>query len=274
MLDAGRTQVDQISPADRRGLCLPAWILRRIVSKPWGVLSQTQRDGLRDVLADALAHTDPGRFPRHSFHGIDPVLKTCFDGLPQLSFTEVKAHVCCGDGLTVTESQPAKREIGIYLQRPRENMSVQEVLQFLLGRRAAKHKIPCNESGRCVGPRFSVRLILDRMPPVLLAHTTTPISEKDNETYRLFEPLELTYRSTRGEQTIRYSPLGCVIELNWNHFVVRWRTVEDGREQIIHYDGITSPKATKVPGWWTGIRGADEEGKSGTGVVVAFYEKV
>ena len=278
MLDAGRIQVDQISPAQLACLGQPAGALRRIVSKPWGVLSQTQRDGLRDVLADALTHTDPRRFPRHSPHSIDEVLKICFDRLPQLSFTGVKAHICCNDELTIKGSQSATREIGFYLQRPRENMSVQDVLQSMLSRRAPKHKIPCDDSGCCTGPRFSIRLILDRMPPILLTYALAPISEKENKTFQLFKRLELIYYTTRGEQTIRYSPLGCVIILDWGHFVVRWRTVEDGQEQIIHYDGMTSSKATKVKGWWAGLgscaRSTKMGSRSGSGVVAAFYRKV
>jgi hypothetical protein len=62
-LDTGRLQIDQICPNAQAELTVLAALLRRIVSKPWGLISSVQRSALRDVLATELLVMDSKRFP-------------------------------------------------------------------------------------------------------------------------------------------------------------------------------------------------------------------
>jgi hypothetical protein len=276
MLDAGRVQIDQISPSRRASLPVPADVLRQLVARPWGLLSQHQRDGLRDVLVDTLAHTNSELFPRHEFQSVNRLLDVGFDQLPQLSWTEITASVCCDGQLAVADTQKTRRVTGFQLMRKAEDSSTQDLTNDILGRTRSPDVTPCSLGVKCTGARFRTRLILDRMPPVLLLHLPQPISEEEEAVWKLLEPVDLTYESSRGQKSIRYTPLGCVLMVNWTHFVVRWKAKREGRDQIIHYDGMVSAQVSEVGSWWAGLgnRKGQKGKKQHTGIVAMFYRQV
>ncbi len=271
MLDAGRIQIDQLAPSSRGKLGEPALILRRIVASPWGLLTQRQRDELRNVLGDGLDRADADRFRRGRFQDVIEVVQACFHRLPQVSFTEVRASRCCDGHMVVSEGQAAERTAGFYLPGNDGNASVQEMMERILGPKPTSVSTRCSRQNECTGTCSRFRLVLDRMPPTLLLYLPRPISEKANDVWRLFERLDVAYQDTRGGQTIQYEPVGCVMFVHGNHFVVRWKAKgeDDG---IIEYDGMSGAEVSVVANWWKGL--SKRKGKTSAGVLAMFYRQI
>ena len=268
VLDAGRTQIDQISPPARALLRVPAAVLRRIVAKPWGILTTEQRTQLRDFLAEELSKASPTKFPLKKWRSANEALVYILDRLPQLSFTAVRrAQVCC-DELPWSPGMRPERMTGMQVTvvgGEHERLSLQQAMtRILRGSRVASSE-PCSRQGECTRKRYERNVCLDRFPPVLLLHTPEPISRADNDRWKLFEPLDLVYQKASGLKQIRYSPLGCVMCANKNHFLVRWSMGEGTESRIMQYDGKMSERTMPVKDWWAGLRD--------TTVVAVFYRE-
>lgn len=269
-LNAGRTQIDQISPASLTALTEPARILRHISSSPWGTLEQGQRDRARDYLAESLVKVDSRRFGRGTYMAIYDVAEVVLSGLPQLSHTATKSGVCCDGVLGLAMERPITRDVGFHLPgHTTDRKSMEDVIRGLMtDSRHSSDREPCSNGDRCDRSRQSGLLILDRLPPILLLYLPDAVSKKEDQFRKCFTPQHISYRDTRGRSNVVYMPLGCVILLNGNHFVVRWMRGGSASAEILHYDGMKSPEVTVVRGWWDGLPTGNFVGMSANVVAV------
>lgn len=271
-LDAGRIQIDQITAAKQRTLSEAARILRQVVTRPWGTLTPTQRNQLRDILADTLSDDGSGKFVRGNYLDIHDVLLQCLGGLPQISYTTAVVKRCCDGLLCLPNSVEVRRSVGFWLTRKENHLSVQQAVQDLFAKTPCKSEYQCNRNEACIRSLTRFNLILDRLPPILLLHLPSPVSHQDDKIWKLFEDLTFTYTDTTGDKKPTYTPLGCIIVQNRNHFMVRWQE-RYGYESIIHYDGLVSDRAHKVDGWWAGLTD-EKSGGIRMEISVMFYIQV
>lgn len=228
-----------------------------------------------------LKAANPTVFPRYSHLPIIPVITTGLNRLPQASYTAMVGTTCCDNILTFLPPVPAKRRTGFEVTRADPSWSLKEVMANLLGPRSTPQVETCTKARQCIGSRVRSLVVLDRLPPTLLLHLPEPITQKEDQVWRLFEPMELAYRTTRGMIRVRYQPVGCVVMISWDHFVVRWRNEKDGSSQILQYDGLESPNASKRPSWWEENDSKQErprksgakKASNGSGVVTMFYQQ-
>jgi hypothetical protein len=92
-------------------------------------------------------------------------------------------------------------------------------------------------------------VFLDRLPPTLLLHLPALVTQGQDLVWQLFAPMELSYLTTKGTRRVRYRSAGCVAMISWGYFVVKWGKEENGRHQIIYYDGLKSPHVSNLSGW-------------------------
>jgi len=273
-LDIGRIWIDQITDEQAGHLSEPATVLRHLCKKPWGCITQIQRNRLRDVLAEALQSTKPLLFAPGEFLPIHELIDTCFAGVPQASYTFMRATLCCDGILIMPDSVNVTREVGFHMMRDRAGLSSQQILQSSFSDRPATNREPCSQGDQCSLARTSMTMVLDRLPPTLLFHTYHQVSKEDDKIWRFFEPLDITYHTTKGIARARYSPVGCIFWVNQSHFVARWkgRHPTSSRaygEQIWHYDGMRSGAVREVTDWWAEI--GDEKGNTKGSLAMMFY---
>jgi hypothetical protein len=278
-IDAGRAQVDQLKPDLELTLPLAAVAIRILVGELWGTLDQGQRDALRNKVADMLTAMSPEDFPRYSPLRITPVVTMGLNRLPQVSYTAMPGSTCCDGVLMFSRSVTPERRTGFEITRENPSWSLEQVMAHLLGPRPMRQHQACTNGRQCVGPRMRSLVFLDRLPPTLLLHLPAPVTQGQDLVWQLFAPMELSYLTTKGTRRVRYRPAGCVVMISWGHFVVKWGKEENGRHQIIYYDGLKSPHVSNLSGWWDETHEPRERPRksgaprasNGSGVVTMFY---
>jgi hypothetical protein len=110
------------------------------------------------------------------------------------------------------------------------------------------------------------------MPPTLLLHLPHSISKQANKSWRLFEVLDLVYHNTQGQQQIQYKPMGCVIMVGGNHFIVRWIAEDRNNGQMMEYDGIKGAEVSTTTDWWENLPRHRKE--KAVGGMAIFYRQV
>jgi hypothetical protein len=280
-MDAGRAQVDQLKPDLELTLPLVAVAVRILVGELWGTLNQGQRDALRDKVADMLTAMDPKDFPRYQPLRIAPVITIGLNRLPQVSYTAMPGSTCCDDILTFSPSVTPERRTGFEISREDPSWSLEQVMAHLLGPKPTPQREACTNGRQCAGSRVRSLVFLDRLPPTLLLHLPAPVTQEQDLVWELFTPMELSYLTTRGMMRVWYRPVGCVVLISWNHFVVKWRREEHDRHQIVYYDGLKSPRVSTLSGWWDETRGGRgrprkshaKKASNESGVVTMFYQQ-
>jgi hypothetical protein len=104
-----------------------------------------------------------------------------------------------------------------------------------------------------------------------------PTTQSEDARWKHFEPLDLTYETTRGSSKVSYEPVGCIMMRNWNHYIVRWKARNEDPEgqPIVHYDSLENPNISYKKDWWDDvIMSSTRRGGSQTGVVTLFYRQV
>lgn len=248
MLDAGRMQVDQITTEGMSQLPEPAQVLRKVVSREWGLLAQTKRDQMRDVLRYSLHQYDPARFPAApALLVATDVLDTCLHSLPQLSYTDIHAVRCCDNELRVSTGATPSRVNNLTVLTPPLQARLQASFD---GRPVPNSRFTCTRGEDCTRSYTTLSLVLDRMPPTLMIHLPS-VSLQQSHEWGLFDDVSLTYQGPRAEARVRYRAIGCVVRLGVTgvpHFVVVWRI----QDHYICYDGLKGGKVRRTKDWFDG----------------------
>lgn len=257
MLDIGRLRVDQISPASYEKLNIEAALLRRIVSKPWGLLSDEQRFHLREVLRHHLETANPVDFPLNAYQPVGDVLAHVFDRLPQMSWTSCRGLVCCDGRLQADKLVRVRRRAGfVLLFASGDEYTVGEKLQYERLDPSSNPEeqrstdVLCNFEGNCARVLSPLMVVLDRLPPTLFIRLG-PIPEGNNRTLRhMFDRINIRCNTPHGLTAVSYLPMGCIFLTGGNHFILRWQITARGVDIFMEYDGMLSAKFVKVQGWW------------------------
>lgn len=266
MLDAGRVQVDQISPHRKAQLPPVAAALRAIVATAWGNLTQAQRNSLRKILREELEQLDPDRFAVGDYCDVTEVMLYCFNELPQLSWTYIRASRCTDGALIMPSGERAQRRLGITYTRQRGNLSVAELMNAYMSWEPLT-VADCDHNGASSHAHTRGKLVLDRMPPVLYLNFPEPVKREADASLKMFESFEVIYTDTRGQQSIEYEAIGAVFMMNSDHFIVRW-VDRDNPERIVTYNDMTGPGVVRTTGgdWFKRLN-------KSAGVLGVFYRQ-
>jgi hypothetical protein len=87
---------------------------------------------------------------------------------------------------------------------------------------------------------MTVRMVLDRLPPTLAVSlnpgvqplTRTAISRG------VFRMLTVKYVGNGHNQVKEYRVVGCILRVNYNHFVARWKAKGDLGSGVVEHDSI------------------------------------
>jgi hypothetical protein len=266
-LDAGRTQIDQLSiRAFSQQKEVPKMI-RRIMGQLWGELDTQLRADQRNLVAKALAEYPGFDMPLGATLAISEVAIACFEGFAQLSYTATDVRICCDNVPRYTSTARVER-LHYY---PVSNMS--GGVQRALANGFAAHPITdlesragaCSRGRNCQHTPHVTRMVLDRLPPHFMIIMPKPI---DVSRSRLFSNIRFEYHKRKGWATVEYRVIGCIIHvIDTSHFIVRWRAEHAGETSstIVHFDGLSSEQADYVCSW------DKREGRQKLGVEVLFY---
>lgn len=265
MLDAGRLQIDQISFGQARQLNNPAALLRTIVRTPWGLLPQEKRDNLRDGLLKELEQYNPNQFATSDCLDIINVLEVCFDGLPQLSSTVIKAGVCCNQKITILSNRNAIRDHMLLIQK-----GTVHPLQALINLyycpttyTSEGSSSPCDLGSLCTKQVRGLHYILDRSSPSFLLTLSQPISRVEEDIFKGLQGFKLGhYWNGLDRDVVLYETVGCILKRSDNRYLCRWKN----GDKILQYDGMESAEVLEFPGgsWYQGCN---------TAIVAIFYRQ-
>ena len=124
---------------------------------------------MRDVLASQLSAMDARRFPPHQYIDVNDVVSVALAGLPQLSHTWCFARICCDQVLRVPDKPEIERATGFHIGLSSPSATVESALLESLGNFREREILrACSSGSKCMGEAWRQRIILDRMPPLLL----------------------------------------------------------------------------------------------------------
>ena len=234
--------------------------MREIVKYHWGILPPAMRTAFRDLLCQRLFETDPVLFPIASFRSAMDIAPIAFRHLPQLSFTQIFASCCCDSIILASNtSQPIyinALELG---PRPAETPSDTIARHFSVSKTLAAQDT-CTNGELCRRVIQERIFILDRPPPRLcvLFHKTPT---------QPFSPLRFPVQIQEEEQTLEYKPIGSILYINRNHYILRWKH-RTKSHTYIHYDDMKRDgQISHVKSWLEGLK-TDISGS------IIFYQQV
>lgn len=253
-LDAGRTQIDQLSLSAFQALPQVPQMIRRSLGQLWGELSRETRAGQRDLLAKALANRPGFPLPIKKMLPVTDVAVVCFEGLAQLSYTVVDATICC-DGKPDSTGAVFVERRHYYAITSMED-GVQGALSKAFDQCQVSPDdsgmVACSQGENCRRERNAVRVVLDRLPPVFMV--TFPDAPSVS-TESLYDNVRIKHLTRHGWTTTEYEVIGCILCVNHLrgllHFNTEWRAERDGEKTgpIVHYDGMKAEQATFAAEW-------------------------
>jgi hypothetical protein len=287
-LDAGRTRIDQL-PMDVMSALGPVpTCMRNIVSKYWGTETLDTRNTMRDELLRTLVKHNPAMHAAGRLQDVKTVIESCFSGLAQLSFTTIRADVCCDDIPYIRPGSTLIRRhfLEVPLKLLREGHSLAVALHHLF-QATGKASIPdaarslCSRGDLCRVEPKQAWVVMDRMPPILVVGLQQPVTLELEKTYRVFEVQEFGVQGPDEHYPVRYKPIGCIMKHgDEHHFTARWcadRSDEDAKG-IMYYDGAESDQAKFAETWWSPspFRPTTRSNISrrSLGPAVMFYERI
>jgi hypothetical protein len=248
MLDVGRCQVDQMTMEQQRGLGRVPLLLRAIVRAPWGEMDTGQLALLRDSLCEELEEYNPRMFKRGAYLSVAEVMDVVFDGLAQVSFTALRGTINChGDIISTTNTNLIGRRIGINIMNAMGGWRVAVANYF-----KAKDSGDVEECGTdCEGAfhHYKRIIVVDRLPPTLIITLGYKAYIKDVATREAVHTLSFPAQTSHGIKVYDFKVLGCIFQVNNNHFITRWR--QDGA--IVEYDSMVDGQPVSKADWWGGL---------------------
>lgn len=252
VLDVGRIQVDQLDPGAASEVPVSAHVLGKMVKRHWGLLPVAKRNEMRDALRGSLSREDSTKFPpAPALLPVSEVLGHCLEGVPQVSFSMIKAHRC-GDGLFHTSGRGTpQRYNSLYIAKFPVREGIQDILD--------SESITASHAG-CDGPRPCPNnhtrhwLIVDRMPPTLIVQLPDGAKQGKAVQAALFDEMTVEWNTPYDTQTTAYYAVGAIIatgKAESTHFVSVWRACES----FVLYDGMAKGGKARLIKDWAAIPG-------------------
>jgi hypothetical protein len=260
ILNLWRVQHDQLPGSAVDQLGLVSTLMRAMQLSPLGQLSDKQIQQSRDLLARSLQLVNPSRFPSRLFHMwvLEDVLEECLQGAPQLTFTWTLAQRCCDGRVRPSSAPKICRSTGIKFhegcQVLEEPMTGTDGLNmWFKGEKRLDFVSTCSRGKACTQKVVSQRVIIDRLPPMLMVNYTGGVN--DDQRLRMVGSHQVVYYlRNAGLQTVNYRAVGVVLQLGLNHFVTRWRNdLEEVSAEWVEWDGIKSARCRVINGWNSGL---------------------
>jgi hypothetical protein len=215
------------------------------------------------------------------------VVEACFEGLPQLSYTSVLIEVCY-DGILRLRPRTSATRRHLHEVSPAAiaaGRSVESALNDLFGpsRSMSGDKLTprCRRSDECDMHPVRQRVVLDRMPPILVVGFPIPITMEQEKVSKAVTVLELRIQGPKKAFCVKYKPLGCImLHRDEAHFTVRWVADRPGEDsgRIVYYDGMVNDQASDVGQFYDslGIGRATRhaQSKETRGPIIMFYSLV
>lgn len=273
-------QLDAISFRTILGLSSVQRQFRHILGRAWGAISQTSRDAARDGLKKQILLDYPTVYPaeNNGMALVADIIDVCFLGLPSFTYTEINAYVCCN----LEVAQIAKKEYKVLRARRRtlitidvgkrgaSKLSMQEMLQNYFRPKqdgCSGMRWACKEIG-CKGNPSKVRVVVDRMPPMLVVSLGGGMNVSDNLVRRPFHNVSIEHYTSGNTRikTATYYVDGAITNVG-AHFIARWKGKEQMSGAILHFDCKETQEVSSVQGWVDSLRRFDR-------ITVLFYRQM
>jgi hypothetical protein len=279
-LDLGRTQVDQLTLRQVRALEQAPKMVRSMLSQEWSSLSIQARDKQRDLLARALAEYPTLKFPLRQFLSVTEVVHVCFRGFPQLYYTSVVASVCCDYKPRPNPAMEVSHEHAFAFSGDKRTVQEDLIATFAVHRLSpTDDPMPnCSKGSDCKKRRWGVKLVLDRLPPVLIVTLSALLESSTSNPPANFANIRFSYMSRSGLVRVEYEAVGCILLVGRGHYIVRWRAERPGEThgKIINFNGmpVGTGRITWLDNWYGGVSGHRMTRSTGLDVEVIFYRQI
>jgi hypothetical protein len=237
-LNVGRVRIDQLNFQSLRALSEPARALRTACLSSWGTIEQDDRDTWRELLRAYTNKSNPQAFPLGQYTDVCTLFEVLLSGTPQIEFTTIRARRNAIGNFKVRRNQHPKRNQAIYLQHINSQQTSIE---------AGVHEYFNTTSAN---NNHTFKLVLDRLPPVLVIIPRQGITKGDERYRQLFTPLRVIHQTRQPARTSTlYSPCGSIFHVSDNHFVAAWRS-RGIQTDILHYDSMQNTRPSTSTSWW------------------------
>lgn len=284
-LDAGRIEADQIRFGDMEQLPPPAKKFRDIMLEHWGTVDSKKRSQLRDDLRRSLVREVKHFGGMTAAHPIETVVLECFRDLPQSTYTDVPAFMCCDEKPWVVsrDFHYQKRsffEIGEHTLT--SGGTIQGVLKNHFARCDAtvvSSSPACSNGVTCSRRHEKVITVIDRMPPVLVVGLPGHFTPSREKKHRALTELHFDVQILHSRERVEYVPIGCIVydpSMSPGHFTARWKAERHDDEGDLSYDGMKNEGRAGVVDKWYDIAARGRKGRrkvkdADEGPIIVFY---
>jgi hypothetical protein len=274
---AWRLVADQLSMDEVSYLQEAASTARQLVAmEEWGIMATRVRSRLRNTIRHELHQANPVCFPANAYWDITQVLYALADQVPQFSCHIGIYLFCCDGNKRMGSAANVKRILG--LPQVNDHQPLRTVLNEyftpgpdILNEHVPYHEVAssieaCTRGLQCIRERSIQRIVLDRLPPILIV-PTIECDQRLATRLELFTGFTFDYMDRVGTQQAAYEPRGVVFMIERNHYVIRWKCLL-AREEVREYDGMNGENCTRTDNWWQDLNVIN------TKVCIMIYTKV
>jgi hypothetical protein len=286
----GVRQADALSFEAMRRLPKPAAAMRALAESPWETLNSKQRNGLRDMVAQAYEEWSGGTWRVGNYADANELVLTLFKAFPSFQYITLDQYICCDGNALAADPPEIKRHITHSFDLA-ANLDGQDVVHFAgqslstafcsffapfhtrVGKPSnltetgdvATPFTPCTAGTHCRGI-YSRRYGLLGRPPVSLMVNVGGGDVSHNSYRRYTDDLRVEFSvpvtsdSPALLGTLPYGPtmvatysLESATFLVSAHYISRSKGVRDSRPNAITQQSGFEATATDVPGWLKGL---------------------
>jgi hypothetical protein len=117
----------------------------------------------------------------------------------------------------------AERLYGYYLYKHKNTLLLENIINKIFEKSSQSNveRSICNRKNQYRQTLSRIRLIINRISPILILYLSKPVSRKEDGIWKLFQNINIAYHNICGRRNIRYTPIKYIIIMNNNHFKIR-----------------------------------------------------
>jgi hypothetical protein len=275
-MDLFRTQTDQQDWDQIERMARMPALLRNVMLRNIGSMTSAQRGRMRDVMAGELHRLYPTEFRPAGLWDLAYMLQVCFSTAPQLSFTEVMTTVCCDKKhRIIPQDLRTQRATGIDLSYTiyENGKTGQDAINDYFGLIPYAGEVdpgPCSNGTACLKRPRSQHAIIDRMPPMLMVIHTGGVNS-ESHINMLAPKAVMYYHHQHGWRQAHYHLKGFAVQVNLNHFTVRWLMTRGDDPTWVEFDSLHSERCREVETWNAGLLAKNKKGQERNHIVAVFF---
>lgn len=228
----------------------------------------------RNEIALLASSIDEHTFPWGQMQELHVVFQHLYHDLPQYTFTELVANICCDGVAKIFPVKTPKRMHLIVLTRPTETDTVSQALCYYFindsDQLRTQVPLPCTRGEQCAKQGARVRIVQDTLPARLVIKLPEQVTKSLNKTWRFDDDLTITYYNRELRRaTATYTIQSFVLYSGSNHyFYRRFDRLPDGQRALFDFDNLAS---AEVRSWKT--NDPFYKTRSSTSVYMAIYRR-